>query len=88
MFQITTIDISNPPVIDNAVDYTVIGNTVNIASRLESGVAKPGEVIVSEYVRKQTKKKFNFKLLGEITLHGISKPVKAYSVLGKKKETK
>ena len=67
-------------------DYTVIGNTVNIASRLESSVAKPGEIIVSEASMKQTKKKFNFKLLGEINLHGISKPMKAYSVLGKKKE--
>ncbi|MCK4890813.1 MAG: adenylate/guanylate cyclase domain-containing protein, partial [Candidatus Aminicenantes bacterium] len=69
-------------------DYTVIGNTVNIASRLESGVAKPGEIIVSETTMKQTRKKFNFKQLGEISLHGISKPVKAYSVLGKIKETK
>ena len=68
-------------------DYTVIGNTVNIASRLESSVAKPGEIIVSDASMKKTKKKFNFRLLGEINLHGISKPLKAYSVLGKKKES-
>lgn len=68
-------------------DYTVLGNTVNIASRLESSVAKPGEIIVSEASMKKTKKKFNFKLLGSINLHGISKPLKAYSVLGKKKES-
>jgi len=67
-------------------DYTVIGNTVNIASRLESSIAKPGDIIVSETTMKQTKKKFNFQLLGEVNLHGISKPVKAYAVLGKKQE--
>ncbi len=67
-------------------DYTVIGNTVNIASRLESSVAKPGEIIITESVRKQTKKKFNFESLGEMSLHGISKRVKVYSVKGKKKE--
>ena len=65
-------------------DYTVIGNTVNIASRLESSIAKPGEIIVSETTMKQAKKKFNFKLLGEVNLHGISKSLKAYSVTGKK----
>ncbi len=67
-------------------DYTVIGNSVNIASRLESSIAKPGEIIVSEITMKQTKKKFNFKMLGEVSLHGISKPVKVYSALGNKKE--
>lgn len=65
-------------------DYTVIGNTVNIASRLESSIAKPGEVIISETTMKRVKKKFEFKLLGEVNLHGISKPVKAYSVIRKK----
>jgi adenylate cyclase len=67
-------------------DYTVIGNTVNIASRLESTVAKPGQIIVSETTMKQTRKKFEFKFLGEMNLHGISRPVKAYEVLGRKKE--
>jgi len=67
-------------------DYTVIGNTVNIASRLESSVAKPDDIIVSESIVKQNKKKFDFEFLGKMNLHGISKPVKSYAVIGKKKE--
>ncbi len=66
-------------------DYTVIGNTVNIASRLESSVAKPGDIIVSESIVKQNKKKFDFEFLGRMNLQGISKPVKSYVVIGKKR---
>src|SRR5207253_118915 len=44
---------SGPAVVGNVgtekrVDYTVLGSSVNIASRLESGVAKPGQVVISQ----------------------------------------
>ncbi|MEN8153666.1 MAG: adenylate/guanylate cyclase domain-containing protein [Acidobacteriota bacterium] len=65
-------------------DYTVIGNTVNIASRLESSMAKPGEIVVSGSVRKKTKDLFIFKDLGNNSLHGISKPVRVFKVKSKK----
>src|SRR5207244_3843190 len=44
---------SGPAVVGNVgtekrVDYTVLGSSVNIASRLESGVAKPGQVVISK----------------------------------------
>ena len=67
-------------------DYTVLGNTVNIASRLESAVAHPDEIVVTDSVYKHTKKLFDFEYIGEKKLHGISKPVKVYKVLGKKEE--
>lgn len=68
-------------------DYTVIGNTVNIASRLESSVAKAGEISVSAAVYNQTKNLFDFESLGEKKLQGLSKPVKTYKVI-KRKEKK
>jgi adenylate cyclase len=66
------------------LDYTVLGNTVNIASRLESSVAGSDEIVVAETTYLATSRKFDFEPLGEKKLHGISKPVKVYRVLGKK----
>ncbi|UCH95014.1 MAG: adenylate/guanylate cyclase domain-containing protein, partial [Candidatus Aminicenantes bacterium] len=69
------------------LDYTVIGNTVNIASRLESSVAGANEIIISEATYNLTRDIFEYQLLGEKKLQGLSKPVKAYKVL-KNKRTK
>jgi adenylate cyclase len=65
------------------LDYTVLGNTVNIASRLESSVASPDEIVVSEAVYAATRHQFEFEEIGEKKLHGISTPVKAYKLVWK-----
>ncbi len=66
------------------LDYTVLGNTVNIASRLESAVAGSDEIAVSEQTYQATREQFTFDSLGEKKLTGISRPLKAYRVKGHK----
>lgn len=63
------------------LDYTVIGNTVNVASRLESSVAGANEIVVSEAVYKLIKDIFEFEYLGGKKLQGMSNPVKTYKVI-------
>jgi adenylate cyclase len=62
----------------------VLGNTVNIASRLESAVAGSDEIAISEQTYQATREHFTFESLGEKKLTGISRPVKAYRVKGLK----
>ena len=66
------------------LDYTVIGNTVNIASRLESSVAGPNEIVISQATYNLTKDIFECQLMGEKKLQGLSKPVNTYKVIKKK----
>ena len=65
-------------------DYTVLGATVNLASRMESSVAKPGQIVVSDATYEATQERFNFRPVGEFQPKGISRIVKAYEVLGRK----
>jgi adenylate cyclase len=61
-------------------DYTVIGDAVNTAQRLQS-VAKPGQIIISEAVYDIVKESFKCQLNGEYVLKNKSVPVNTYEVL-------
>ena len=62
------------------LDYTVIGDAVNLAQRLQT-VAKAGQIIVTEETYHKAKESFSFDKIGEVTLKNKAKPVTIYQVL-------
>jgi len=62
------------------LDYTVIGDAVNIAARLQSAADK-GQILISEENYKKIKESFNCEKIGEIVMKNKSKPVMVYQVL-------
>jgi len=61
-------------------DYTVIGNQVNVAARLES-LARSGEILISQRTYSKVKEAIAAEEGGEIQVKGIHHPVKVYSVV-------
>jgi adenylate cyclase len=66
---------------DRRVDYTVLGNTVNVAARLEASVARPGDVILGPGTHELLGGAFATEPLGEIQLRGLSQKVTAWRVV-------
>jgi adenylate cyclase len=78
---------SGPAVVGNVgtekrVDYTVLGSSVNIASRLESGVAKPGQVVISQNTLDRIMGSFQTEPLGEFALKGLQQKMPVFVVHG------
>jgi len=61
-------------------DYSIIGDNVNLASRLESNAPVDG-VLISESTYERVKDHFLFKERDPIMVKGKEKPVKVYEVL-------
>jgi adenylate cyclase len=64
----------------NKMEYTVLGDTVNTASRLESAVAQPGTVVIGKQTRESVGDEFECEALGSFSVKGKEKSVLAYEV--------
>ncbi len=62
------------------LDYTVIGDVVNTAQRLQSA-AQPGQILISESSYQKVKESFSCKPVGEVHLKNKSQPVNTYEVV-------
>jgi len=65
---------------DLRVEFKAVGDTVNLASRME-GLAEPGSTYVTEDIFKVTEGLFRFESLGEKQVKGKEEPVKVYRVI-------
>ena len=62
------------------LDYTVIGDTVNTAQRLQS-IAKPNQIIISETAWENVKESFNCRKVGDVALKNKQQEVAVYEVV-------
>jgi adenylate cyclase len=65
------------------MSYTVIGDAVNLGSRLESLNKQYGtRIIISEATRGQLKGRYEFRPLGDVVVKGKTQPVAIFEVVG------
>ena len=68
------------------LNYTVIGDGVNLASRLEELTKTPeyqARIIVSSSTLEKARKRYRTRRLGQVAVKGKQKPTEIYAVLGR-----
>ena len=66
---------------DLRMDYTAVGDTTNLASRMES-MAGSGSIFVSKYTHRLARDFFEFKFLGNIDVKGKKEPQDMFELFG------
>jgi class 3 adenylate cyclase/CheY-like chemotaxis protein len=62
-------------------DYTAIGSVTNVAARL-CGEAEPGQILISQRVYAAAEELIVADPVGELSLRGFARPMRAYNVAG------
>jgi adenylate cyclase len=73
---------------ENTMDYTIMGNAVNLAARLE-GVNKQyhtGGILISEYTKEKIGDEFLLRRLDRVRVVGINTPLRLYELLAMNSE--
>ena len=65
------------------MEYTVIGETVNLAARIQAA-APPGSILISHTTRRSIPDNFVTKKLGARQIRGHVEPLEIYEVLGRR----
>jgi len=79
---------SGPAVVGNIgsqehMEYTAIGDTVNLAARLETASKElSAEIVVSEHTHSAVRPLFQWRPLGEVAVKGRAETVRAFAVEG------
>jgi adenylate cyclase len=70
---------------EEAMNYTVIGDVVNIAQRVES-TAHPGQILITKNALSRVEGKVKIRALKPVQLKGKSLPIEIYDVSSVEKE--
>ncbi|MBI4767026.1 MAG: AAA family ATPase [Deltaproteobacteria bacterium] len=65
---------------DLHMDYTAIGDSINLASRME-GLAQPGSVLLSRNTQRLVKDYFDLKPIGPLEVKGKEEPQEAFELI-------
>ena len=65
---------------DLRMDYTAVGDTTNLASRIES-IAGPGTIFVSKHAHRLARDFFEFKVQGKVRVKGKEEPQEVFELI-------
>jgi class 3 adenylate cyclase/tetratricopeptide (TPR) repeat protein len=70
---------------DLRMDYTAVGDTTHLASRVQ-GVAEPGTIVITEATHRLVERYVLIEGLEPVSVKGRSEPVRVYRVIGRRRE--